>query len=79
MDAGEALIGRLKQALSVPAEDADDIAWLAGVLESLIADNPKRLELLKTGIASCAIALKLAELGPVGGVPGGGRFELTGE
>ena len=69
-------IGEGKAAV-LPEGQPGDFAWLAGVLEGLIADNPDRLELLRSGIAACEVATKLRERGPIGGKDRGGRFELT--
>ncbi len=55
------------RAVLLPAEDADDIAWLAGVLESLIADNPKRLESVEDGY--CVVC----DRAQTGGAGAGGR------
>jgi hypothetical protein len=65
------------RATMLPAGDEGDFAWLAGVFESLIASNPERAELLRSGIAACDASTKLAQRGPVGGRDRGGRFELT--
>jgi hypothetical protein len=63
----------------VPEGKPGDFAWLAGVLERLIADNPDRLELLRSGIAACEEATRQRARGPIGGEDRGGRFELAEE
>jgi len=69
-------LGEGKAAL-LPEGKAGDFAWLAGVFESLIAQNPDRAELLRSGIVACEMATKLRARGAIGGKDRGGRFELT--
>ena len=65
------------RAAVLPQGKDGDFAWLAGELEKLIASNPDRVELLRSGMEACEAATRMRERGPVGGKDRGGRFDLT--
>ena len=67
------------RAAVLPQGKDGDFAWLAGVFEKLIADNPEGVELLRSGIEACEVATKMRARGAIGGKDRGGRFSLTEE